>query len=167
MPSNGMKNILRLKENEGCVASKASGKTERRKYARIEAAEYGAKIGERREEGLKAVWSVKNKALSSPSAPIVKKSPARSSRNKAPAPQQSSNGNQIGSRRKDNSKLRALLRDWRVIEPQELEGMDRMAMIESLERHEMRGYGDDYEILNSEQLSTLLSARLLRCSGIS
>ncbi|KAF5869312.1 uncharacterized protein Bfra_011119 [Botrytis fragariae] len=116
---------------------------------------------ESREEGLKDLWTVKNKALATPGAPITEKSSATSSRNAAAVPSQSSHGHRINYRTKNNSKLRALLRDWRVMEPQEVESMDRKAMIERLERHEMRGYGDDYESLTCDQLSTLLSARLL------
>ncbi|KAF7940809.1 uncharacterized protein EAE97_006995 [Botrytis byssoidea] len=168
MPSNGTKDVLiqRLRDNDGHVASRDSGKTERRKSARIDAAEQSAKMKERREEGLKDLWTVKNKALASPSAPIVETSSATSERNSAAVPPQSSHGHRINYRTKDNSKLRALLRDWRVMQPEEVESMDRMAMIERLERHEMRGYGDDYESLTCDQLSTLLSARLLPSSGV-
>ncbi|CCD56656.1 hypothetical protein BofuT4_P144640.1 [Botrytis cinerea T4] len=157
MPSNGAKDVLiqRLRDNEEYVAAKGSGK-----------AEHSARIMERREEGLKDLWNVKNKALASPGAPIAEKSPAASSRNMAAVPSQSSQGHRINYRTKDDSKLRALLRDWRVMQPQEVESMDRMAMVERLERHEMRGYGDDYESLTCDQLSTLLSARLLPCSGV-
>ncbi|TGO57684.1 hypothetical protein BCON_0063g00420 [Botryotinia convoluta] len=152
MPSNGTKDVLiqRLRDNEGHVAVKDPGKTERRK----------------REEGLKDLWTVKNKALASPSAPNAEKSSATSSRNTAAVSSQSSHGHRINYRTKDNGKLGALLCDWRVMKPQEVESMDRMAMIERLERHEMRGYEDDYESLTCDQLSTLLSARLLPCSGV-
>ncbi|KAF7918948.1 hypothetical protein BELL_0596g00080 [Botrytis elliptica] len=168
MPINGTKDVLiqRLRDNDGHVALMDSGKAERRKSARIDAAEQSAKINERREEGLKDLWTVKNKALTSPSAPIAEKASAKSSRNAAAVPSQSSHGHRINYRTKDNSKLRALLRDWRVMQPEEVESMDRMAMIERLERHEMRGYGDDYESLTCDQLSTLLSARMLPCSGV-
>ncbi|KAF7896176.1 hypothetical protein EAF00_006191 [Botryotinia globosa] len=168
MPSNGTKDVLiqRLRDNDGHIAPMDSGKTERRKSARIDAAEQSAKIMERREEGLKDLWTVKNKALASPSARIVETSSAISERNTAAVPSQSSHGHRINYRTKDNSKLRALLRDWRVMQPEEVESMDRMAMIERLERHEMRGYGDDYESLTRDQLSIMLSARLLPCSGV-
>ncbi|KAF7946597.1 hypothetical protein EAE96_009592 [Botrytis aclada] len=168
MPSNGTKDVLiqRLRDNEGHVVVKNSEKTERRKSARIDASEHSAKITERREKGLKDLWTVKNKALASPSAPIAEKSSAPSSRNAVTVSSQSSHGHRINFRTKDNSKLRALLRDWRVMQPEEVESMDRMAMIERLERHEMRGYRDDYESLTCEQLSTLLSSRLLPCSGV-
>ncbi|TGO28146.1 hypothetical protein BPAE_0031g00110 [Botrytis paeoniae] len=115
MPSNGTKDVLiqRLRDNEGHVAAKDSGKTERRKSARIDAAEQSVKITERREEGLKDLWTFKNKALATPSAPIAEKSSATSSRNTAAVLSQSSHGHRTNYRTKDNSKLRALLRDWR------------------------------------------------------
>ncbi|TGO67727.1 hypothetical protein BOTNAR_0036g00020 [Botryotinia narcissicola] len=168
MPSNETKDVLiqRLRDNDGHVAPMDPGKTERRKSARIDASEQRTKITQRREEGLKDLWTVKNKALASPSAPIAETSSAISERNTAAVPSQSSHGHRINYRTKDNSKLRALLRDWRVMQPEEVESMDRMAMIERLERHEMRGYGDDYESLTCDQLSTLLSARLLPSSGV-
>ncbi|KAI9642994.1 hypothetical protein NHQ30_008728 [Ciborinia camelliae] len=164
MPSNGTKEMLirRLRENEGHVAPINSGKTERRKSARIEAVNHNAKILEGCEEGLK---TVKNKASGASSAPTVEKPPAESSRNNTSAPQKSANGNQLDYRTKDNSKLRTLLRDWRVMDPQEVESMDRPSMIERLERHVMRGYGDSYDQLSPKNLSKLLKNRGLPTQG--
>ncbi|ESZ97129.1 hypothetical protein SBOR_2487 [Sclerotinia borealis F-4128] len=84
---------------------------------------HGAKESAGGEMGGKTAATAQNRESAASTPPIVEESHANSSRNKISASKPSGNENQLDYRTKDDSKLRTLLRDWRVMEPKEVESI--------------------------------------------